>query len=87
MSCFVFKEDFAGSTTLSAWKKMGGCGMTHIGRFEVGRALGLPEAHWPSDLTLKKISEIHPGEGRGLARFARDHLGLVDATEPYAVQS
>jgi len=69
------------AVTWREWRRLGGCGLTAWGTAHVCDAHG-PETRWPADLTLGQIADADPAQGRGLARFARDHLRKPEWAEP-----
>lgn len=62
------------------WQRMGGCGLSEIDRCMVARVYG-PQSHWSEDLTLGEIEDAWLPAGRGLARFAVEHLGRPEWAE------
>ena len=65
--------------TWKAWKRHGGCGLA--GNSVARIALG-PEARWAATgVTLGQIADADPADGRGLARFAVENLGLTIGME------
>ncbi len=70
-------SDHGRSLTWNDWKKkLDGCSLCDIATWEANKGLGLPESHWPKDLTLGAIEDTSPLAGRELARFAVEHLEL-----------
>ena len=76
----MYKLTTAGrAMTWREWKKRGGCGLA--GKSVARIALG-PEARWAAlGITLGQIADADPADGRGLARFAVENLGLTIGVE------
>ena len=65
--------------TWRAWKRAGGCGVANnsVARLQIG-----PEARWVANgVTLGMIAAADPADGRALARFAAENLGLTIGVE------
>jgi len=62
--------------TWAAWRKHGGCGLSHRAQSEVSEQLGA-EASW-GQRTLGELAAASTLAGREVARFAVEQLGAPE---------
>ena len=83
MSQFTYLLTEAGKAVRwSDWKKLGGCGLSNYDEAEVSRVLGDIRKTNP---TLGQLQDVRITAGRGLARFAKDHLNRPEWAQPEGV--